>query len=86
MGLEIEDGFKRLIADHLKLDLGKITDEATLDLLGADSLDRTEIAINIREEYDLENDLPDWADDKKTTIRQLWDYVQKQRSLEGYKK
>ena len=46
---------RKVIADHLGLDVEKVTDEASLiDDLGADSLDFVEIAIALEEEFDVE--------------------------------
>jgi acyl carrier protein len=77
MELSIEDKFKHLIADHLKLeDLSLVRDESTIDSLGGDSLDRTEIIMNIEEEYDLQVNLPIDLYDPGVTIRSIWNNLQ----------
>jgi acyl carrier protein len=75
----IEERFKRVIAEHLHVDLGKVADDATIELIGGDSLDAVEIPMLLQEEYDLKEDFPDSLYEKKTTVRNLWDYVQKYR-------
>ncbi|MDD5192718.1 MAG: phosphopantetheine-binding protein [Candidatus Nanoarchaeia archaeon] len=48
----MDERFKEIIVEGLKLDnLEKITDEATFDSLGADSLDTVEISMLLEDEY-----------------------------------
>lgn len=50
-----EDRVKKLLSDHLGIDLNKITVASTiLDELGADSLDQIEIVMALEEEFNLE--------------------------------
>jgi acyl carrier protein len=80
MESSIEDSFKQLIADNLGLkDIGAVTDNATINSLGGDSLDVADIAMKIQEEYNLKRDILDDLPDNDVTMKQIWDYVQKNR-------
>jgi acyl carrier protein len=52
---EIGDKIKKIIVDHLGVDGGKVTDEASfIDDLGADSLDTVELVMAFEEEFGAE--------------------------------
>jgi acyl carrier protein len=52
---EIADKIKKIIVDHLGVDGGKVTDEASfIDDLGADSLDTVELVMAFEEEFGAE--------------------------------
>ncbi|MDP3026851.1 MAG: phosphopantetheine-binding protein [Nanoarchaeota archaeon] len=72
----MDEKFKGIIADCLSIDnLEKITESATFDSLGADSLDVVETSIEIEDKYDIK--FPD--DYKPATLGELWDYVEKNK-------
>ena len=75
---ETYDLIAAIIAQQLSKQTSEITDSSTFDSLGADSLDRVEIVLNIEEKFDIEVD--DEAVEKLKTIGELVDYVQKLRS------
>jgi acyl carrier protein len=51
----IEEKARRIIAEHLSVDIEEVTPKAKLgDDLGADSLDVVELAMQFEEEFDLE--------------------------------
>ena len=77
----MEDDFKILIKKYLGLkDIGEVTENATLEMLGADSLDVFDIAREIQEEYNLKRDILDDLPDPGVTIGQIWNHVQKNRA------
>lgn len=75
---ETYDLIAAIIAQQLSKQASEITDSSTFDSLGADSLDRVEIVLNIEEKFDIEVD--DEAVEKLKTIGELVDYVQRLRS------
>ena len=49
---EVREKIKKIIVDHLGVDAGKVTDEASfIDDLGADSLDTVELVMAFEEEF-----------------------------------
>jgi acyl carrier protein len=49
---EVGDKIKKIIVDHLGVDVEKVTDEASfIDDLGADSLDTVELVMAFEEEF-----------------------------------
>ena len=52
MTKDISNKVKKMVADHLGVDEGKVTDEANfIDDLGADSLDTVELVMAFEEEF-----------------------------------
>ena len=52
MTKDISGKIKKMVADHLGIDEGKVTDEANfIDDLGADSLDTVELVMAFEEEF-----------------------------------
>tara|TARA_B100001123_G_C14901031_1_gene863815 strand:- start:389 stop:625 length:237 start_codon:yes stop_codon:yes gene_type:complete len=52
MTKEVSAKVKKIVADHLGIDEGKVTDEASFtDDLGADSLDTVELVMAFEEEF-----------------------------------
>jgi len=49
---EVREKVKKIIVDHLGVDIEKVTDEASfIDDLGADSLDTVELVMAFEEEF-----------------------------------
>ena len=49
---EVKEKVKKIIVDHLGVDINKVTDEASfIDDLGADSLDTVELVMAFEEEF-----------------------------------
>jgi len=48
------DRVKEIVVQELGVDVDKVTIEATLEDIGADSLDAVELIMALEEEYDLE--------------------------------
>ena len=52
MGDEVASKVKKIVADHLGVDVAKVTEEASfIDDLGADSLDTVELVMAFEEEF-----------------------------------
>jgi len=75
MGSSIEYEFREFVAKNLRIDLGTVTDETTIGSLDIDSLDVLDLALALREEYDLVDEVPNRFLRRKTTIGQLWNYI-----------
>lgn len=50
------DTIKKILSEQLEVDETTITEETTIEDLGADSLDLVETIMNIEEEFDIEVD------------------------------
>ena len=68
---DITDRVKKIVVEHLNVDEGKVSNEASfIDDLGADSLDTVELVMASEEEFDIE--IPD---DAAETIQTFGDAV-----------
>jgi|TARA_B100000902_G_scaffold118121_1_gene118707 acyl carrier protein len=68
---DITDRVKKIVVEHLNVDEGKVSNEASfIDDLGADSLDTVELVMAFEEEFDIE--IPD---DAAETIQTFGDAV-----------
>jgi acyl carrier protein len=67
-----------IVTDQLHIDDSLVTENAALDSLGADSLDRVEIIMKIEEAFDIEID--DEQAEKLKTIKDAVDYVHNLRT------
>ena len=68
---DITDRVKKIVVEHLNVDEGKVSDDASfIDDLGADSLDTEELVMAFEEEFDIE--IPD---DAAETIQTFGDAV-----------
>ena len=64
---EVREKVKKIIVDHLGVDVAKVTDEASfIDDLGADSLDTVELVMAFEEEFGSE--ISDSAAEKILTV------------------
>ena len=72
----MDERFKEIIAENLNItNLEEITESATFDSLGADSLDIAETSMALEDEYKMS-----FSDDyKPTTLSELWDYIEKNK-------
>lgn len=72
----MDERFKKIITENLSIDnLEEITESATFDSLGADSLDIAETSMALEEEYEMS--FPN--DYKPATLGELWNYVEKNK-------
>ena len=72
----MDEKFKEIIAKSLSIDnLEEITESATFDSLGADSLDIAETSMELEEKYEIS--FPD--DYKPATLGELWNYIEKNK-------
>jgi acyl carrier protein len=66
---------EKIIADHLDIDISKVTDDAHLiDDLGADSLHVVELVMAFETEYDF--DIPDEDAEELVTVKAIKQYVE----------
>ena len=74
MAEDISSKVKKIVADHLGIDEGKVTEEASfIDDLGADSLDTVELVMAFEEEFECE--IPDDAAEKIQTVKDAIDFI-----------
>jgi acyl carrier protein len=65
-----------ILVEQLGCEAEKITDEATLDDLGADSLDAVEIIMAVEDEFVI--NIPDEKAEKLTTVGEFVDLIERQ--------
>ena len=74
---EIADKVKKIVVEHLGVEEGKVTPEASfIDDLGADSLDTVELAFE--EAFSVE--IPEDAAEKISTVKDAIDFIEKQKA------
>ena len=72
---DVGDRVKRIVVEHLGVDEGKVTDNASfIDDLGADSLDTVELVMAFEEEFGCE--IPDEAAEKILTIKDAISFIE----------
>jgi acyl carrier protein len=75
---ELFEKMKKLIADKLEIDEGKITPDASFRQdLGADSLDTYELVYAIEEEMGIS--IPDEKANEFETVRDAYNYIKESR-------
>lgn len=71
---EIFERVKKIVAEQLEVEPGKVTPEANFaNDLGADSLDTVELVMALEEEFDIE--IPDEAAEQIATVQAVVDYI-----------
>ncbi len=76
---EIFEKLKKIIVEELGSKEEDVTLDATfVDDLSADSLDIVELVMSIEEEFEI--DIPDSTAEKITTVRDVVEYIQKEKS------
>ncbi len=69
------DRVKKIVVEHLGVDEGKVTDNASfIDDLGADSLDTVELVMAFEEEFGCE--IPDDAAEKILTVKDAISFIE----------
>ena len=72
---DISTRVKKIVVEHLGVDEGKVTEEASfIDDLGADSLDTVELVMAFEEEFGCE--IPDDAAEKIQTVKDAIQYIE----------
>jgi acyl carrier protein len=71
---DIASKIKDIVVEHLGVDPGKVTPEASfIDDLGADSLDTVELVMAFEEAFNVE--IPEDAAEKIVTVKDAIDYI-----------
>ena len=71
---DTSDRVKKIVVEHLGVDEGKVTDNASfIDDLGADSLDTVELVMALEEEFGVE--IPDEDAEKITRVKEATEYI-----------
>jgi acyl carrier protein len=71
---DIADRVKKIVVEHLGVDEGKVTEDASfIDDLGADSLDTVELVMAFEEEFKVE--IPDDAAENIQTVGDAISYI-----------
>ena len=74
MSNDVAERVKKIVVEHLGVDEGKVTENASfIDDLGADSLDTVELVMAFEEEFGCE--IPDDAAEKIVTVKNAIDYI-----------
>jgi acyl carrier protein len=72
---DVGDRVKKIVVEHLGVDEGKVTDNASfIDDLSADSLDTVELVMAFEEEFGCE--IPDEAAEKILTIKDAISFIE----------
>jgi len=72
---DTSDRVKKIVVEHLGVDEGKVTDNASFtDDLGADSLDTVELVMAFEEEFGCE--IPDDAAEKILTVKDAIAFIE----------
>ena len=75
---ETADRVKKIVVEHLGVELDKVTEDASfIDDLGADSLDIVELVMAFEEEFSVE--IPDDAAEKISTVKDAIDYIEQNK-------
>jgi acyl carrier protein len=76
---DIAERVKKIVVDHLGVDMAKVTENASfIDDLGADSLDTVELVMAFEEEFGVE--IPDDAAEKIVTVKDAVDYINQKQA------
>lgn len=76
---DIREQVINVIADRLEVDKSKVTDEARFqEDLGADSLDTTELVLELEERFDCE--IPDEEAEKILTVKDAVRYIEQRQA------
>ena len=79
--METEEKVKEIIAGKLQVDVGEVTDEASLqDDLGADSLDAVELIMAFEDEFGI-----DISDEKAEGVKSVGDAIALVKNLVAQK-
>ena len=71
---DVADRVKKIVVDHLGVDEAKVTDNASFDDLGADSLDTVELVMAFEEEFGCE--IPDAVAEKIVTVTDAVSFIE----------
>ena len=72
--MDVAEKVKEIIAEELALDMEEVTEDATFDDLGADSLDIVEVVMAFEDEFDVE--IPDEDAEDIRTVKDAVSYLE----------
>ncbi|MGM0501971.1 MAG: acyl carrier protein [Bacillota bacterium] len=72
--MDVAEKVKEIIAEELALDMEEVTEDATFDDLGADSLDIVEVVMAFEDEFDVA--IPDEDAEDIATVQDAIDYIE----------
>ncbi len=75
------DRIRRIIADHFEIDIATVTDTATFDSFGGDSLDSVEIVLELELAFDIE--VPDDVAVDLDTVGAVIKHIEEQLASES---
>ena len=75
---DITDRVKKIVVEHLNVDEGKVSDDASfIDDLGADSLDTVELVMAFEEKFGIE--IPDDAAETIQTVQNAIEFIESKK-------
>ena len=72
---DVADRVKKIVVDHLGVDEAKVTESASFDDLGADSLDTVELVMALEDEFGCE--IPDAVAEKMVTVKDAVSFLER---------
>jgi acyl carrier protein len=74
----VADKVKKIVAEHLGVEESKVTPDAFIDDLDADSLDTVELVLAFEEAFHI--DIPEAVVEKISIVKDAIDYIEKQKA------
>jgi acyl carrier protein len=71
---DVADKVKKIVVEHLGVDEAKVTENASFDDLGADSLDTVELVMAFEDEFGCE--IPDDVAEKIVTLKDAVSFIE----------
>ena len=71
---DVADRVKKIVVDHLGVDEANVTESASFNDLGADSLDTVELVIALEDEFGCE--IPDAVAEKMVTVKDAVSFLE----------
>ena len=71
---DVADRVKKIVVDHLGVDEANVTESASFNDLGADSLDTVELVMALEDEFGCE--IPDAVAEKMVTVKDAVSFLE----------
>jgi acyl carrier protein len=72
---DVADRVKKIVVDHLGVDEGNVTADASFNDLGADSLDTVELVMALEDEFGCE--IPNAVAEKMVTVKDAVSFLER---------